>query len=29
MDVAAFTAALQAITDAVYNDPSVTKVVVK
>ncbi len=29
LDVAAFTAALQAITDAVYNDPSVTKVVVK
>jgi N-acetylglucosamine transport system substrate-binding protein len=29
MDVATFTAALQAITDAVYNDPSVTKVVVK
>jgi N-acetylglucosamine transport system substrate-binding protein len=29
LDVAAFTAALQAITDAVYNDASVTKVVVK
>jgi N-acetylglucosamine transport system substrate-binding protein len=29
MDVAAFTAALTKITDAVYNDPSVTKVVVK
>jgi N-acetylglucosamine transport system substrate-binding protein len=29
LDVAAFTAALQAITDAVYNDPSVTKVEVK
>jgi N-acetylglucosamine transport system substrate-binding protein len=29
LDVAAFTAALQQITDAVYNDPSVTKVVVK
>jgi N-acetylglucosamine transport system substrate-binding protein len=29
LDVAAFTAALAAITDAVYNDPSVTKVEVK
>jgi len=29
LDVAAFTAALTKITDAVYNDPSVTKVVVK
>ena len=29
LDVAAFTAALQQITDRVYNDPSVTKVVVK
>jgi N-acetylglucosamine transport system substrate-binding protein len=29
MDVAAFTAALQQITDRVYNDPSVTKVEVK
>ena len=29
LDVAAFTAALQQITDAVYNDPSVTKVVVE
>jgi N-acetylglucosamine transport system substrate-binding protein len=29
LDVAAFTAALSQITDAVYNDPSVTKVVVK
>lgn len=29
LDVAAFTAALQQITDAVYNDPTVTKVVVK
>ncbi len=29
LDVAAFTAALQQITDAVYNDPSVTKVEVK
>jgi N-acetylglucosamine transport system substrate-binding protein len=29
LDVAAFTAALQAITDAVYNDASVTKVEVK
>lgn len=29
LDVAAFTAALAQITDAVYNDPSVTKVVVK
>ena len=29
MDVATFTAALAQITDAVYNDPSVTKVVVK
>jgi N-acetylglucosamine transport system substrate-binding protein len=29
MDVPTFTAALQKITDAVYNDPSVTKVVVK
>jgi N-acetylglucosamine transport system substrate-binding protein len=29
LDVPTFTAALQKITDAVYNDPSVTKVVVK
>ena len=29
LDVAAFTAALTQITDAVYNDPSVTKVVVE
>ena len=29
LDVAAFTAALTKITDAVYNDSSVTKVVVK
>lgn len=29
LDVAAFTAGLQAITDAVYNDASITKVVVK
>jgi N-acetylglucosamine transport system substrate-binding protein len=29
LDVAAFTAALAAITDRVYNDPSVTKVEVK